>query len=89
VNCTAIPPSLTASELYGYERGAFTGAVQRHLGCFEVATGGTIFLDEIGGIPAETQIALLRVLQERANPLANKRELLGSGLLSEPAIVAV
>jgi formate hydrogenlyase transcriptional activator len=65
VNCAAIPPSLIASELFGYERGAFTGAVQRHLGRFEVANGGTIFLDEIGDIPAETQIALLRVLQER------------------------
>jgi formate hydrogenlyase transcriptional activator len=65
VNCAAIPPSLIASELFGCERGAFTGAVQRRLGRFEVATGGTIFLDEIGDIPAETQIALLRVLQER------------------------
>src|SRR5579863_7131867 len=65
VNCAAIPPSLIASELFGYERGAFTGAVQRHLGRFEVANGGTIFLDEIGDIAAETQIALLRVLQER------------------------
>lgn len=65
VNCAAIPPSLIASELFGYERGAFTGAVQRHLGRFELANGGTIFLDEIGDIPAETQIALLRVLQER------------------------
>ena len=64
-NRAAIPPSLIASELFGYERGAFTGAVQRHLGRFEVANGGTIFLDEIGDIPAETQIALLRVLQER------------------------
>jgi formate hydrogenlyase transcriptional activator len=65
VNCAAIPPSLIASELFGYERGAFTGAVQRHLGRFEMANGGTIFLDEVGDIPAETQIALLRVLQER------------------------
>jgi formate hydrogenlyase transcriptional activator len=65
VNCAAIPPSLIASELFGYERGAFTGATQRHLGRFEVANGGTIFLDEIGDIPPETQIALLRVLQER------------------------
>jgi len=64
VNCAAIPPSLIASELFGYEKGAFTGAVQRHLGRFEMANGGTIFLDEIGDIPAETQIALLRVLQE-------------------------
>ena len=65
VNCAAISPALIASELFGHERGAFTGAVQRHLGRFEVANGGTIFLDEIGDIPAETQIALLRVLQER------------------------
>ncbi len=65
VNCAAIPPSLIASELFGYERGAFTGATQRHLGRFELVNGGTIFLDEIGEIPAETQIALLRVLQER------------------------
>ncbi len=65
VNCAAIPASLIASELFGYEKGAFTGATQRHLGRFEVANGGTIFLDEIGDIPAETQVALLRVLQER------------------------
>ncbi len=65
VNCAAIPPSLIASELFGYEKGAFTGATQRHIGRFELANGGTIFLDEIGEIPAETQIALLRVLQER------------------------
>jgi formate hydrogenlyase transcriptional activator len=65
VNCAAIPPSLIASELFGCEKGAFTGAFQRRLGRFELANGGTIFLDEIGDIPAETQIALLRVLQER------------------------
>lgn len=65
VNCAAIPPSLIASELFGYERGAFTGAMQRHLGRFERADSGTIFLDEIGDIPAETQVALLRVLQEQ------------------------
>jgi formate hydrogenlyase transcriptional activator len=65
VNCAAIPPSLIASELFGHEKGAFTGALQRRQGRFELAHAGTIFLDEIGELPAETQIALLRVLQER------------------------
>jgi PAS domain S-box-containing protein len=65
VNCAAIPPTLIASELFGHEKGAFTGASQRRLGRFELADGGTIFLDEIGELPAETQSALLRVLQER------------------------
>jgi formate hydrogenlyase transcriptional activator len=65
VNCAAIPPSLIASELFGYEKGSFTGALQRRLGRFESADGGTIFLDEIGELLPETQIALLRVLQER------------------------
>jgi transcriptional regulator with GAF, ATPase, and Fis domain len=65
VNCAAIPPSLVASELFGSEKGAFTGATEQRLGRFELADGGTIFLDEIGDLPPETQIALLRVLQER------------------------
>jgi formate hydrogenlyase transcriptional activator len=65
VNCAVIPPSLLAAELFGHEKGAFTGAQQRRLGRFELAEGGTLFLDEIGELPAETQVALLRVLQER------------------------
>src|SRR3984957_5021790 len=65
MNCAVTPPSLMAAELFGYEKGAFTGANQRHAGRFEVANHGTIFLDEIGDMPVETQVALLRVLQER------------------------
>jgi formate hydrogenlyase transcriptional activator len=65
VNCAAIPSSLIASELFGHERGSFTGATQRRLGRFESADSGTIFLDEVGDLPQDTQVALLRVLQER------------------------
>ena len=65
VDCGAIPPSLIASELFGHEKGAFTGATQRRLGRFESADGGTIFLDEVGELPLDMQVALLRVLQER------------------------
>jgi formate hydrogenlyase transcriptional activator len=65
VNCAAFAPMLISSELFGHEKGAFTGAMQRRLGRFELADGGTIFLDEVGELPPDTQIALLRVLQER------------------------
>jgi transcriptional regulator with GAF, ATPase, and Fis domain len=65
VNCAALAPSLISSELFGHEKGAYTGATQRRLGRFELADGGTIFLDEVGELPPDTQIALLRVLQER------------------------
>src|SRR5262245_17331375 len=65
VNCAALAPSLVSSELFGHEKGAFTGALQRQLGRFELADGGTIFLDEVGELSPDTQVALLRVLQER------------------------
>src|SRR5260221_8176586 len=65
VSCAAIPASLISSELFGYEKGAFTGATQRRIGRFESANGGTIFLDEVGDLPPQSQNELLRVLQER------------------------
>ena len=65
VNCGAVPETLFESELFGYEKGAFTGASERRIGRFEQAAGGTIFLDEIGDLPLTMQVKLLRVLQER------------------------
>ena len=76
VNCAAIPHDLIASELFGHEKGAFTGAVQRRLGRFELADGGTIFLDEVGELSPDTQVALLRVLQEREFERVGGRQLI-------------
>ena len=78
VNCAAISPSLIASELFGHERGSFTGAHQRRLGRFESADGGTIFLDEVGEIPPETQVALLRTSKEEGSPREEVGEEKGS-----------
>ena len=77
VNCAAVPRELIASELFGHEKGAFTGATQRRLGRFELAHGGTIFLDEVGDLPMETQVALLRV-SAGARVRARRRERIGS-----------
>lgn len=75
INCSAIPPTLMESEIFGYERGAFTGADQRRLGCFELADGGTLFLDEVGEIPPELQAKFLRVLEEeRLRRLGGRNE---------------
>jgi PAS domain S-box-containing protein len=95
-NCASVPPTLIASELFGHEKGAFTGAQLRRLGRFELAEGGTIFLDEVGDLPAETQISLLRVIQERefervggSHPIStNARVIAATNRNLEDAIVA-
>jgi transcriptional regulator with GAF, ATPase, and Fis domain len=95
VNCAAIPASLIASELFGHEKGAFTGALQRRQGRFELADGGTLFLDEVGELPADTQIMLLRVLQERefervggSGPIRVNVRLIAATNRDLPAVVA-
>ena len=76
VNCAAIPETLMESEIFGHERGAFTGAVERRMGCFELADGGTLMLDEIGEMPAQTQAKLLRVLEDsKLRRLGSKNEI--------------